>query len=1197
MAGFGRHLGLGSLRADNMSRNRRQRRRVAMPRPPRRITPLIGEALEPRHLLAGTASISGIVFDDANGNQARDAVEQPRAGTVVYLDLNDNGALDATEPQTTTAANGSYSFANLDAGSYVVREIAPANHRITFPDISGRKLFAVDTSATPDRIVELDPVAGTVLRGIPAPVATSFGDLGLAFDGQTLYFLSDSNDTIYELNPATGAVLDSMTLPSGNYGSLAALGNKLYVLTWVSGTVSIVNPATNSIVGSYDLDSINPGLSHDDVLGNAAATGELVTATEDSVVFINATTGAKTSSFTIPEDFSRSSIEVIGDDIYVGDSFPSKFDIYSRASGAFLRTLPLTVNPIATAGYGDSSGSHRLTLADGQSRTNIDFGNQFALVSLRGTRWQDLDADGVRDAEDPPAAGRIVYLDLNDDGLRGSRGGVEPDQFADGTIINTINPAVVLSRVDENNNPFQSNVVVKTDSRQNTSTGTKSFAYGAGVDWWNNTSRLKMAFTTPVNRVSIDFSGGEVLGTNIGRLNAYNADGVLLGTYVTSALAPGADETMTVSRPTAEIAYAVAFTDAGGGTFGMLDNLRFEIIEPATITAADGSYAFTNLPAGKYVVREEVATGHQHTFPRVAKARLFVTDAFEGKIFELSPATGAILNSFADPGDGSIYNGLAFDGKTLYSLNNSNRTLYEINPDTGAVLDSTVLPSGSFEGVAALGGLVYIRNLFDGKISVFDPVSDTVTRTITITGQAAAYVYDGLGEMTGPDRLLGRNLDSEIFQIDPATGAATVMFPVSDDNPYGLTSVGQEIFVGYAGGSNGKIVVYSRNGGLLRTFEDETTPAAFSLGGASWIETAHRVNLAIGQNATGLDFGSTEPSNSPPVAVDDDESLGEDGTLYALVGVLHNDIDADLAPPMSASLTAEIVQPPANAAAGGFTFNPNGTFTYTPRDNFVGNDSFTYRASDGLTNSGVATVRISVSPVNDAPAFDKGGDKTAGDDSAEQCEAGWATGVSIGPADEAGQSIDFLVDVDKPSLFAARPTIDASGKLCFTPAPNVAGTALVTVRLQDGGGTDGGGRDTSDPRTFTITVTKVYRWHNALNRLNVNNNAGATPVTGQDALIVFNLLNRLEQPIVVSADAPIGVPFFYDTNRDNSVTGIDALLIFNWLNANTNIEAEGEPNSAVIDPPQLQDSASDWSDLILALALDTIGQPKRRRLE
>src|SRR4029079_15446218 len=82
-------------------------------------------------------------------------------------------------------------------------------------------------------------------------------------------------------------------------------------------------------------------------------------------------------------------------------------------------------------------------------------------------------------------------------------------------------------------------------------------------------------------------------------------------------------------------------------------------------------------------------------------------------------------------------------------------------------------------------------------------------------------------------------------------------------------------------------------------------------------------------------------------------------TTTTTQSVLSNDTDAE-----NDQLTAQQVTGPAH---GTLTLNTNGTFTYTPANNFTGPDSFTYKASDGTLESNVATVTITVTAVNDAP--------------------------------------------------------------------------------------------------------------------------------------------------------------------------------------------------------------------------------------
>ena len=91
-----------------------------------------------------------------------------------------------------------------------------------------------------------------------------------------------------------------------------------------------------------------------------------------------------------------------------------------------------------------------------------------------------------------------------------------------------------------------------------------------------------------------------------------------------------------------------------------------------------------------------------------------------------------------------------------------------------------------------------------------------------------------------------------------------------------------------------------------------------------------------------------------PVAESDSYSVNADATLEVSAenGVLANDTDPD-----SSNLTAEVVTQPQN---GTLTLQNDGSFSYTPDAGFSGDDTFTYRASDGNTTSTETTVTITV---------------------------------------------------------------------------------------------------------------------------------------------------------------------------------------------------------------------------------------------
>ena len=100
--------------------------------------------------------------------------------------------------------------------------------------------------------------------------------------------------------------------------------------------------------------------------------------------------------------------------------------------------------------------------------------------------------------------------------------------------------------------------------------------------------------------------------------------------------------------------------------------------------------------------------------------------------------------------------------------------------------------------------------------------------------------------------------------------------------------------------------------------------------------------------------------NNPPIGVDDSYSLDED-TVFSefTTGVLANDSDPD-----GDDLAMVLVN---GVTYGDLVYNTDGTFTYTPQENFFGTDSFSYKAVDGELESNEVLVMITVDPVNDIP--------------------------------------------------------------------------------------------------------------------------------------------------------------------------------------------------------------------------------------
>ena len=254
-----------------------------------------------------------------------------------------------------------------------------------------------------------------------------------------------------------------------------------------------------------------------------------------------------------------------------------------------------------------------------------------------------------------------------------------------------------------------------------------------------------------------------------------------------------------------------------------------------------------------------------------------------------------------------------------------------------------------------------------------------------------------------------------------------------------------------------------------------TFPYDFSVGisGLTRATTYYFRAKAVG-DATGYGDESsfTTLNNFSPVITEGDSisrTMSEDGSPTAFSLTLNaTDVDSD-----SDMLTWSISAGAANGTATASGTGLSTSIGYAPNLNYNGSDSFVVQVSDGNGGTDTITVNVTVDAVNDAPSFTKGADQTVLEDCGAQTVAEWATGMSAGPADESGQTLNFIVSNSNNALFSAQPAVSPTGVLIYTPAADANGSATVTLHLHDDGGTLNGGVDTSADQTFTITVTPV----------------------------------------------------------------------------------------------------------------------------
>jgi hypothetical protein len=169
--------------------------------------------------------------------------------------------------------------------------------------------------------------------------------------------------------------------------------------------------------------------------------------------------------------------------------------------------------------------------------------------------------------------------------------------------------------------------------------------------------------------------------------------------------------------------------------------------------------------------------------------------------------------------------------------------------------------------------------------------------------------------------------------------------------------------------------------------------------------------------------------NRAPVAADQSLSTEEDAPLE--IALAASDADND-------SLAYTLVSSPEQGSLEGTP--PN--LIYTPAANYNGPDSFTFQANDGLAESNIATVAITVIPVNDPPVAAP--DSTATDEDLP-VTIGVLANDSAGPEDE-NQALTVSAVSDPPKGAAAA---NADGSITYTPDPDANGEDSFTYTVCD----------------------------------------------------------------------------------------------------------------------------------------------------
>ena len=599
-------------------------------------------------------SIEGTIWNDLNGDGDRgiDPVtllptEPGLAGWTVFIDDIANGVLDATELSTTTDTSGNYVFNSVLNGTHLVREIllpkwtpslgSPPAIEQTVVVKAGEKSKGVDFA---NFTVLNGAITGTVWNdlnrdGIRNSVLGAFVESGLqdwtvyldmnrsgAFDSGEPTAVTDVNGAYVFPDLQIGDYDVIEIVPTG-WETAPTFGDN-YTATVFSGVETVAHDFAN-----FNLSTLVPGSVSGTVWNDQNENGVLDTTPTTEPGLSGRVVFADVNANGILDATDLQTTTHADGTYTISGIVPGTINIFDVVPTGWHATSPVT-------------GVRSVVLKNGENLTGINYGNAEPKNStISGSVFADTNKNGVRDAGEHGLAGITVYLDLNSNGALDATD-LQTVTTADLYYTPSVNEAGSYSFAHLASGTYAVRQVIPPEL---SSTPSTQFEHSVTMLAAENHSGVDFADVFRLN---------EIHGVKFDDAN---------GNHVRD---PG--------------------ENGVGGTTVFIDSNRNDVLDPgeaSTVTLADGSYSFTGLTPGAYVVREVLETGFSHSYPTTTGGTLWpagTSNPAQGIVSPSSITTSLVVGqsyhqtvSLTLPGTGSLTNAvdvfLLFDDTGSFTNN------------------------------------------------------------------------------------------------------------------------------------------------------------------------------------------------------------------------------------------------------------------------------------------------------------------------------------------------------------------------------------------------------------------------------------------------------------------------------------------------------------------------------------------------
>jgi hypothetical protein len=543
--------------------------------------------------------IQGTVWNDLNADSVRavdpvtGAFTDPGlSGWTVFIDLNANRKLDPGEVTTVTAADGTYQFAGLAPGNYDVVEVLQAgwNTSALFGLRNTVRVTAGTVSTGNDfaNFANLNgSISGTMWNDQNLDGIRQAGEPGL--QGWQVFLDLNGNGAMDPTEPVqvtdVNGAYSFLNLQAGHY-SVVEVVQSGWTLSpgHLSKYEVTVNSAVNTVAPDFANGLIPPPPP-------AQITGQVWEDVNANTVKDPGDPGL--SGWTVFVDSNGNGVVDAGEPQSV-TGLDGTYTIPGLGSGT------MQVRLVLQAGWAMSNPTTPLqTLFVSPGATiNQPWGvSRVRNASISGNVYSDANHNGVRDVGERGLAGLTVYLDANNNGVLD----------AGETSVTTSADLFFTPAIDES--------------------GNYSFTHLPGGTY---TVRVILPATlapTPADQA------------------------VHTVTLTPTQAATGID---TGAWFRANEIHGIAWRDDNGNgvqdageavlanTDVFIDTDRngtYDAGEPTTVTGADGSYAFTNLTPGSYVVLEKHVPGNEYTYPGTTSGILWPAGTSNPAVGNVTPTS------------------------------------------------------------------------------------------------------------------------------------------------------------------------------------------------------------------------------------------------------------------------------------------------------------------------------------------------------------------------------------------------------------------------------------------------------------------------------------------------------------------------------------------------------------------------------